>query len=67
MKPVTNRELNKISRRIDQISRLIDKTDNDFLLDQYDQELVSIKEKLIKSCRLARIRESGLVLVRGSK
>lgn len=65
MNSLTQPELNKINRRIDEINDLLDMcgTNDDDVADNLCFELDQLIERLEFSHRRARIRESGLQVV----
>ena len=70
MKSLTNAELNRISDRIDWISWVSDRLEDDGgpearHLDALGDELEALQAIVERSLRVTRIRESGLQLIRG--
>lgn len=56
-KPMTKKELDLLSKRVDELSAAIDLTDEEDILDNYERELEQIKMILTKSIERTKLYE----------
>ena len=63
-KILTNGELWQLERRIDEINAIVDATDEQDILENLERELEYIIQKIERSYIKAKIKESGLRLIK---